>query len=115
MTNKKDKEEDNFLEYKPIIKHNNWKKKNGNVFLIFYHDKRIDKFLAYFFKKSKVRDIRLDDLSSKVWLCMNGKNTVKDINIMLCNETGDSFEEGCKRIILFLRYLVNKGWIEFQK
>ncbi|SHK35821.1 Coenzyme PQQ synthesis protein D (PqqD) [Hathewaya proteolytica DSM 3090] len=111
MKNKKI--EDNFLKYVPKIKYKNWENHNGIVTLYFFRDSMVEKIVCFLFKKPKITDIKLDKLSSKVWLMINGKDDVWSISEKLCEDTGDSIETSYKRVILFLRYLTRRGWICF--
>ncbi|WP_138205356.1 PqqD family peptide modification chaperone [Haloimpatiens lingqiaonensis] len=121
--------DDNFLLYIPIKKHKYWEKRNGNVYLIFYHEKAIEKFLRWLVKKPAVSDIKLDKLGTAVWESMDGKNNIYDIGNILLNVpeiqkeyknlNKDNYKETChpiyERLIMYMRYLNKKGWISFKK
>lgn len=126
--NLSEKLEDNFLLYIPVKKHKDWEKKDGNVYLIFYHKKLVERFMRWLVKKPAVSDIKLDYIGTKVWESMNGKNTVYDIGQILLsipqlkdeykNLSEDNSSEYChpiyNRLIMYLRYLNKKGWISFK-
>ncbi|WP_242971868.1 PqqD family peptide modification chaperone [Haloimpatiens massiliensis] len=119
---------DNFLLYIPIKKHKHWEKRNGNVYLIFYHDKTIERFLRWLVKKPAVSDIKLDRLGTAVWESMDGNNTIYDIGKILLdipeikkeykNLSEEDYKETChpiyERLIMYIRYLNKKGWIYFK-
>lgn len=116
MVKKKEvKNQDNFLLYIPIKKHFEYEVKNGYVYLIFRHDKAIEKFLRRLLKKSTVSDIKLDDLGTFVWQSIDGKKNVYEIGEDLKKNFGDRCEPVYDRLIMYLRYLSRRGWIAFEK
>lgn len=106
---------DNFMLYIPQKKHENWEERKGKVYLIFYHDKWIEKLARWLVKKSYVSDVELDDLGSSVWKLIDGKNTVYDLGKKLIDKYGDKCEPVYDRLTLYLRYLNRKGWISFER
>jgi len=119
MFNKKNKnkdiKQDNFLLYIPQRKHDDWEVRNGRVYLNFYHNKPVEKFIRWLFKKPYKSDIELDERGTTVWQLMDGKRTVYDISKELSNKFGDDEKTSNKRLIMYLRYLVREGWISFRK
>lgn len=108
--------QDNFLEYIPCKRHKTWEvNKNGNINLIFYHDKLVEKFMRWLVKKPYKSDIELDELGSTVWNLVNGKNNVFDIGKKLTDEYGDKCQPVYDRLIMYLRYLNRRGWIYFER
>lgn len=112
FTSKK-QEKENFLTYIPYKKHKTWEERKGKVFLIFHHDKMVEKFFRWLVKKPYVSDIELDNLGSKVWKLIDGKNTIYDIGQELIYCFGDKCEPVYDRLIMYLRYLNKRGWIAF--
>lgn len=116
MSNNKEKHnEDNFLLYIPKKKHKEWEVKNGRVYLIFHHDKAIERFIRWLVKKPTVSDIELDDVGSATWQLIDGSRSVYDIGIELKNQFGDKCEPAFDRLIMYLRYLNRKALISFDK
>jgi len=109
------KNDDNFLLYVPKKKHNTWETKKGKVVLIFHHTKRVEKFARWLVNKPTVSDVELDNLGSKVWMSIDGKNTVYDIGVILEQTFGEKCSPTYDRLTMYLRYLVKKGWISFDK
>lgn len=107
--------EDNFLLYIPKKKHDTWELKNGKVFLIFHHNKAVEKFMRWLVKKPNVSDIELDDMGSKVWQCIDGKRTVYEIGEEMLRVFGEKIDPVYDRLIMYLRYLSKKGWISFSR
>ncbi|CAM2850937.1 PqqD family protein [Hathewaya histolytica] len=106
------KEEDkNFLFYIPIKKYNNYEIKNNKVFLVFHHDKILEKIMRWLVKKPYKSDIELDTIGSFIWINIDGESTVYDLGEKLKNEFGDKCNPIYDRLILYLRYLYKRGWI----
>lgn len=112
---KVDYKKDNFLMYIPRKKHNTWEVRKGKVYLIFYHNKSIEKFVRWLVKKPCVSDMSLDDLGSSVWLLIDGKNSVYDIGKKLEEKFGESCQPVYDRLIMYIRYLNRRGWIAFDR
>ena len=106
---------DNFLLYIPVKKHKEYEIKKDNVILIFHHDKPVEKFMRWLIKKPYSSDIELDAMGSRVWELINGQNTVYDIGQQLIKLYGKSCEPVYDRLILYIRYLIKKGWISFER
>lgn len=113
MINKK-KEEKNFLLYIPEKKHTVYEERNNKVYLVFHHNKLIEKVTSKLFRKPRVSDIELDDLGSSVWKLIDGKNNVYDITQKLQKQYGEKCEPINERLILYLRYLNRRNWIKFR-
>lgn len=108
-------ESDNFLLYIPIIKHDLYEVRKGNVYLIFIHDKPLEKVLRWLVKKPYKSEVQLDIIGSEVWLLIDGKSNIHDIGRMLFKKFGDDCYPIYDRLILYLKYLNKKGWISFKK
>ncbi|HEY8892047.1 MAG TPA: PqqD family protein [Clostridium sp.] len=120
MKNKKHKKkenfkQDNFLLYVPKKKHETWEIREGKVYLIFNHDKIIEKFVRWLVRKPNVSDMALDELGSTVWLLIDGKATVNDIGNKIEEKFGPSCKPVFERLIMYVRYLNRRGWIAFDR
>lgn len=120
MENKKYKKkenfkQDNFLLYVPKKKHKTWEIRKGKVYLIFYHNKAIEKFVRWLVKKPNVSDMAFDERGSAVWLLIDGKATVYDIGKKLEEKFGSSCQPVYERLIMYIRYLNRRGWITFDR
>lgn len=109
------KNQDNFLLYIPRRKHIQWEEKKGKVKLIFHHDKAIEKFVRWLVKKPDTSDIELDKLGSRVWMLIDGVNSIYDIGQIVLEEFGESCEPVYDRLIMYIRYLNRRGWIAFDR
>jgi hypothetical protein len=107
--------EDNFLLYIPKKKQVEWEERNGKVYLIFHHDKMVEKFLRWLVKKPYVSDLELDDFGSSTWRLIDGESSVHDIAQSLLKQYEKAIEPVNERMIMYLRYLNKKGWISFQR
>lgn len=105
---------DNFLLYIPVKNHNNWMQKDNIIYLVFRHDRPIERFAAWLTRKPTIRDIKLDKLGTRVWQLMDGNTTVFKIGQLLSQEYGKGCEPVYERLIVYLRYLNRKGWIRFK-
>lgn len=111
----KENKKDNFMLYIPKKKHMTYEKRGDKIYLIFHHDKPIEKFLRWLVKKPATSDLELDKLSSTVWELIDGKTTVYDIGQKIHEIFGKEAEPVYERLIMFLRYLNRRGWIAFDK
>ncbi|SHK67947.1 Coenzyme PQQ synthesis protein D (PqqD) [Clostridium cavendishii DSM 21758] len=110
----REKNKENFMLYIPIKKHSTYEERKGKIYLMFYHDKFIEKFASKVFKKPKVTDIELDEIGSYVWSIMDSKRNVLEILDMLNSKFPSDSDNMTNRLILFLRYLNRRNWIKFQ-
>ncbi|WP_243108048.1 PqqD family protein [Clostridium sp. JN-9] len=115
LMKKKHKNEDNFLLYVPVKKHTDWEVRSGKVYLLFYHNKPIEKFMRWLVKKPYVSDVELDDIGSYVWKSIDGKISVYEIGERLLKEFGKKCDPVYDRLIMYLRYLNRKGWVYFDR
>ncbi|MDF2880763.1 MAG: hypothetical protein K0R54_1320 [Clostridiaceae bacterium] len=115
LMKKEQKKEDNFLLYVPAKKHTDWEVKNGKVYLIFHHNKSIEKFMRWLVKKPYVSDVELDDMGSEVWKSIDGKTSVYEIGEKLLKQFGEKCDPVYDRLIMYLRYLNRKGWVSFDR
>lgn len=113
--NKSEKKDDNFLLYIPIKKHQRWDVRDGKVYLIFEHNRAVEKLVRWLVKKPNVSDIELDDVGSTVWQLIDGERTVYDIGQELLSRYGESCQPVYERLIMYIRYLNRKAWIAFDR
>jgi len=107
--------EDNYLCYIPKRNHEQWEVRDGRVFLVFQHDKLVEKFSRWLVKKPYISDLELDEAGSQVWSYIDGRSTVYEIGQKLLQNFGGEFDPKYKRLILYLNYLNKKGWIQFAR
>lgn len=111
---KKANKQDNFMTYIPEKKCKDFEVRDGKVYLIFHHDKPIEKFASWLVKKPRVTDIELDEIGSYIWLSMDGKRTVYDIGQKLEKKFGEKCEPIYDRLIAYLRTMRKSGYICFE-
>lgn len=107
--------QDNFLLYVPKKKHETWEIRENKVYLIFYHNRAIEKFVRWLVRKPNVSDMALDELGSTVWLLIDGKTTVYDIGKKFEDKFGSKCQPVYERLIMYIRYLNRRGWISFDR
>lgn len=107
------KKED-FLLYKPVLIHKEFKEENGIITLIFYHNSKWAKLISWIAKKPKVTYLDLDELGSYFWSNSNGEKTVE----LLIEEMSVKFNDNTKsmetRVIKFAEHLAVKGYLGFK-
>lgn len=101
--------------YIPKKKHDQWEVRKGKVYLIFNHDKAIERLARWLVKKPNISDMELDEMGSSVWLMIDDKKSVYDIGQELIRRFGEKCEPAYERLILYLRYLNRRGWIAFER
>lgn len=102
-----------FLKYKPISIHKNFKVENEIVTLIFLHNSLWARIVSWLAKKPKVTYLELDELGSYFWLKSNGEKTVEEIieeMSLKFNDTPFSMES---RVVKFAEHLAIKGYLGF--
>lgn len=109
------KKQDNFMLYIPQKKHINFIEKNSRIYLIFYHNKFIEKLARKLFKKPPITDIELDELGSEAWRLIDGEKTIIQITEKMKERFGEKCEPVNERLILFIRYLNRNGWIKLKQ
>jgi hypothetical protein len=112
---KENHKEDNFLLYIPKIKHEVWEVRDDKVYLVFHHDRIIEKFIRWLVKKPNISDMQLDEIGSEVWKCIDGQKSVYEIGQELVNNFGEKIDPVYDRLIMYLRFLNRKGWISFER
>lgn len=112
---KEDFKQDNFLLYVPSKKHETFEIREDKVYLIFNHNKVVERFVRWLVKKPTISDMALDELGSAVWLFIDGKSTVFDIGKKLEDKFGDKCMPVNERLIMYIRYLNRRGWISFER
>jgi hypothetical protein len=103
---------DDFLWRIPIKKHQTWEVRDDAVCLIFKHDKMSEKFMRWFVKEQCMSDIELDVIGSSVWRYIDGESSVYEIAEIIIEEFGEGCQPVYDRLIMYLRYLNRKGWID---
>lgn len=115
MLKNKSVKDENFLLYVPIKKHKTYEERKGRIFLVFHHDKLVEKLASKLFKKPRVSDLELDELGSAVWKLIDGRRTVLQITEEMKIRFGERCEPINERLIMFIRYLNRRDWINFDK
>ena len=109
------KNNDNFLLYIPVKKHIEYELKDGHIYLIFHHNKPIEKFFRWLVKKPSVSDVKLDEIGTFVWQEIDGKKNVFEIGQKMKEKFGEICEPVYDRLIMYMRYLIRMGWVVMEK
>ena len=105
----------NFLLYVPEIKHDNWKVVEDKVVIYFSVKDPVKRFVGWLYKKSPTCDVTFDNLCSKAWLFIDGKNSIYDIAKKMAKECNENIDSSIHRIVPYMRYIAKKGWISFKE
>ena len=105
----------NFLNYIPRIKHNNYKVENDIVKLVFQHNGPVERIVQFIFKKPRVTDLSFDELGSTAWLYIDGKRSVMEIGKLMCENNQQNEVTIYKQLSIFFSYLYRQKWISFIK
>lgn len=108
------KDKYNFVLYIPEIKHQKYSVTDSGRVILEFKINPIKKLMGRLVNREPVSDIELDELSSSAWLNMDGMRSILDIARIQSKKTGDNIDEGARRIVRFMRYLANRGWIKFK-
>lgn len=111
---KKDKKEDNYLDYVPHKSQNfKWiNKEDGIVQIIVDRNSLFEKIVRKLFFTPENYKVDLDRIGSFIWLQIDGKKDLYDIGELLKSEFGDDIEPLYKRLIQYINILKNNKFIE---
>ncbi len=108
------KDKYNFVLYIPEIMHQEFRVTDAGKVILDFKINPVKKLLGRLVNREPVADIELDELSSAVWLSMDGTRSILDIARIQSKKTGDDIDEAVRRIVKFVRYIANRGWIKFK-
>jgi hypothetical protein len=108
------KDKYNFVLYIPEIIHPKFRVTDTEKVVLDFKINPAKKLLGRLANREPVANIELDALSSSVWLNMDGTRSILDIARIQSKKTGDDIDEAVRRIVQFMRYLANRGWIKFK-
>jgi hypothetical protein len=108
------KDKYNFVLYVPEIMHQKFRVTNTGRVILDFKINPVKKLLGRLVNRKPAATLLLDELSSSVWLDMDGTRSILDIARIQSKKTGDDIDEATRRIVQFMRYIVNRGWIKFK-
>jgi hypothetical protein len=109
------KDKYNFVLYIPEIVHQKYRVGDSGRVILELRINPIKKLMGRLVSREAVSDIELDELSSSAWLSMDGMRSILDIARIQSRKTGDDIDGAAGRIVRFMRYLANRGWIRFKR
>lgn len=115
MTKNPVKDKYNFALYIPVIRMKDFKYTDGRVTLYFTIKDPVRRFAGWLVRKSPKNDLTFDELSSKVWMAIDGERTIFEIAKLLNKEGNEPIEESLRRVATFFRYLAKRGWVSFKE
>ncbi len=108
------KDKYNFVLYIPEIIHQKFRVTDTGTVILDFKINPLKKLLGRLVNREPVANLELDELSSSVWLNMDGTRSILDLARIQSKKTGDDIDEAARRIVQFMRYIANRGWIKFK-
>lgn len=59
--------------------------------------------------------IELDEVGTLVWDACDGQRDIRAIAVLLSQRFGDDFDPEYQRLALFIRTMVQRGWIRYRE
>lgn len=105
-------ENKNYLDYVPVkANHIVDYIDNDDVILEFYHKGFFSWLASKLYHVPRKTKYKLDYYGSKVWNCMDGKNTIDEIAFEMKSEFGGEIEPLYERLTMFIRKLEMEGML----
>ena len=110
---RKMKNKENFLDYVFSIKDDlTWTTSESGEVTIHMENKGFtNKVAQLIFKKPKVSHIALEGMGSFIFNCIDGKNTVGDIGLLVHDKYGEEAEPLYERLSVYMKQLENLGFV----
>ena len=108
------KDKYNFVLYIPEIIYQKFRVTDTGTVILNFKINPAKKLLGRLVNREPASTLELDELSSSVWLNMDGTRSILDIARIQSKKTGDDIDEAARRIVQFMRYIANRGWIKFK-
>jgi len=91
-----------------------WREEGDRVILLVprFGNDLLGRVLRRFLREGTAR-VRLDDLGSAAWRCMDGRRTLAEIAALLREAAGEGAGDVTARLRAFLGTLHRHGWISF--
>lgn len=89
-----------------------WRQNDEFVEIDMEHTGFFDRIAQKFFKSPKISHILLDEYGTPLWLLLDGKNTVADIEESMEKSFPDEKEKMLNRVVQFLTTLEMNGFIK---
>lgn len=115
MRNMNKEKELEFLNYKPIVSHNNYYFDDDNIVIVINRKDKWSLFINWLMKSERKKFIHLDDLGSTLWILSNGDNTVEDIIQKMCKKFPDKYESMKSRVSKFISHLYKEKLITLKE
>ncbi len=108
------KDKYNFVLYIPEIIHQKFRVTDAGKVILDLKINLAKRLMGRLVNREPVASLEFDELSSSVWLNMDGTRSILDIARIQSKKTGDDIDEAARRIVQFMRYIANRGWIKFK-
>jgi hypothetical protein len=110
----RDQDKYNFVLYIPEIKHQDFRVTTSGRVILELNINPVKMLMGKLVNRTPLSTLELDELSSSAWLNMDGTRSILEIARIQSKTTGDDIDEAARRIVQFMRYIANRGWIRFK-
>jgi len=110
----RDQDKYNFVLYIPEIKHQDFRVTTSGRVILELKINPVKMLMGKLVNRTPLSTLELDELSSSAWLNMDGTRSILEIARIQSKTTGDDIDEAARRIVQFMRYIANRGWIKFK-
>ena len=110
----RDQDKYNFVLYVPEIQHQDFRVTRCGRVILELKINPVKMLMGKLVNRIPLSTLELDELSSSAWLNMDGRRSILEIARMQSKTSGDDIDEAARRIVQFMRYIANRGWIKFK-
>lgn len=110
---KKNKKSENYLDKKPLFKHNLvWKADENGMVTFEIENKGLFNTLAQkLFKKPRISYIHLDEMGSFIWPLLDGEKSIAELGAPVEERFGEDAQPLYERLAKYMQILESYGFI----
>ena len=114
MGNRKNKKDNNFLDFIPVREEKyKWEKDEAGAVTIFVENKGVFNRIAQkVLHKPKVSQVHLEEMGSFIWPLIDGEETVYEIGQEVSEHFGEKAEPLYPRLTKYFRMLSDYGFVK---
>lgn len=115
MVRKKEKQEDNYLDYIPVRNPDfGWRvKDNGRVEVTVPNRGLFNRIAQIFFRRPRISYIELDEYGSFLWQQIDGKTNIHQMSLRMKEHFGKKAEPVVERLVQFMKTLRSHHYIVY--
>ncbi len=115
MAKKKQKKEENYLDFVPVVSEKNtWSVEDGMVTIHMVHRGFYATIAQKVFHRPRVSHVDLEERGSFIFQQINGERTIGQLAELMRDKFGED-PDLYKRLVQYMRILHNNGFIEYKK